>query len=228
MLFVIYINDIPDSVTSEGFLFAEDTKIFHKFTSQEDALKLQYDIEALEDWSNKWLLHFHPNKHHVLTLGKFENIMYTKRYKICDKEIEHVFNEKDLGAIIDSEQSFEEHLSTKVRVTNAIVGFIRRSFRHLDCKSFTKIYTAFVRPHLEYAQSVWAPYFRKHINMLENVRIRATKLVDRLGNMDYPERLKRLNLPPPPPPPSCIEHVYFNHSLNVDLVLPRFAHALML
>ena len=121
--------------------------------------------------------------------------MYTKRYKICNKEIEHVFSEKDLVVIIDSELLFEEHISNKVRVANAIVGLIRRSFTHLDGKSFTKIYTAFVRPHLEYAQSVWAPHFRKHINMLENVQIRASKLVDGLGNVDYPERVKRLNLP---------------------------------
>ena len=121
--------------------------------------------------------------------------MYTKRYKICNKEIGHVFNEKDLGVIIYSELLFEEHISNKVRVANAIVGLIRRRFTHLDCKSFTKIYTAFVRPHLEYAQSVWAPHFRKHINMLENVQIRASKLVDGLGNVGYPERLKRLNLP---------------------------------
>ena len=94
VLFVICINDILDSVTSEGYLFADDTKIFHKVTSQEDALKFQFDIEALEDWSNKWLLHFHPDKCHILTLGKFENIMYTKRYKICDKEIEHVSTKK--------------------------------------------------------------------------------------------------------------------------------------
>ena len=186
VLFVVYIYDILESVTSEGFLFADDTKIFHKVTSQEDALKLQSDIEALEDWSNKWMFHFHPDKCHVLTLGKFENIMYTKRYKICNKEIEHVFNEKDLGVIIDSELLFEEYISTKVRVANVIVSLIRRSFTYLDCKSFTRIYTAFVRPHLEYVQSVWAPHFRKHINMLENVQIRATKLVYGLRNMDYP------------------------------------------
>ena len=94
VLFVLYINDILDSVTSEGFLFADDTKIFHHITSIEDALKLQSDIESLEDWSNKWLLHFHLDKCHVLTLGKFENIMYTKRYKICNKEIEHVLVKK--------------------------------------------------------------------------------------------------------------------------------------
>ena len=102
-----------------------------------------------------------------------------------------MFSTKKLGVIIDSELVFEEHISTKVRVANGIVGLIHRSFTHLDCKSFTKMYTAFVRPHLEYAQSVWAPHSRKHINMLKNVQ----KLANGLGNMDYPERLKRLNLP---------------------------------
>ena len=43
VLFVIYVNDILDSVTSEDFLFVDDTKIFHKVTSQENALKLQSD-----------------------------------------------------------------------------------------------------------------------------------------------------------------------------------------
>ena len=120
--------------------------------------------------------------------------MCTKRGEICNKEIEDVFKEKDLGVKVDTELSFEEHISTKVRVANAIVDLIRRSFTYLDCESFTKIYTAFVRLHLEYSLSEWAPHFRKHINMLENFQIRATNQVDGLGNMDCPDRLKRLNL----------------------------------
>ena len=86
-------------------------------------------------------------------------------------------------------------MSGKVRKANAIVGLIRRSFSFLDCKLFKKLYTTFVRPLLEYAQSVWAPHLKKYINMLENVQIRATKLVDGLGSLDYPERLRKLQLP---------------------------------
>ena len=106
-----------------------------------------------------------------------------------------MFEEKDLGVIIDSELSFSEHVASKVRTANAIVGLIRRSCSFLDGTSFKKLSTAFVRPHLEYAQSVWSPHLRKHINMLENVQIRATKLVDGLARLDYPDRLKILNLP---------------------------------
>ena len=59
---------------------------------------------------------------------------------------------------------------------------------------FLKIYT-FVRPHLEFALSVWAPFMMKYVNMIENVQTRATKLVDGLGKLGSKERLARLNLP---------------------------------
>ena len=114
---------------------------------------------------------------------------------VCDKEIEHTFEEKDLGVIIDSELTFADHISEKVKKANCLVGLIRRSFSYLDCSTFRKIYTAFVRPHLEYAQAIWAPHLRKYINMIENVQIRATKLVNGFGKLHYQERLMKLNLP---------------------------------
>ena len=102
-------------------MFADDTKIFRHITSREDALELQFDIAKLEDWSNTWQLHFNPMKCHILTLGRFENIRHTHRYTICNNEIDHVFEEKDLGITIDSELRFEEHIARKVRIANAIV-----------------------------------------------------------------------------------------------------------
>ena len=183
-LFVIYINDLLDKIKSDGFLFADDTKIFRKISSREDALCLQSDLDHLEEWSRKWLLRFHPDKCHVLTLGKFDNIMYSHKYHIYNKEFEHVSEEKDLGITVDHALSFEDHITNNARIANTLVGLIRRSFSFLDCKSFAKLYTAFVRPHLEYGQSVWAPHLVKHINLLENVQIRATKLVNGLKNLD--------------------------------------------
>ena len=195
LLFVIYINDLPDTLSSNTFLFADDTKVFRKITSKEDALALQADLAALQLWSDKWLLRFHPDKCHVLTLGKLEDIKYTFRYKISQQELEHVFEEKDLGILIDSNLRFDEHISSKVNKANAIMGLIRRTFTFLDCKLFKKLYTTFVRPHLEYGQVVWSPFLKKQINMIENVQIRATKLIDGLQNLEYSERLKVLDLP---------------------------------
>ena len=67
LLFVLYINDLPEQVTSNVFLFADDTKELRKVTSLEDAVTLQSDFEALERWSDKWLLEFNP----VLKMSPF-------------------------------------------------------------------------------------------------------------------------------------------------------------
>ena len=75
------------------------------------------------------------------------------------------------------------------------MGLIRRTFSFLDCELFRKLYTTFVRPHLEYAQAVWSPHLTKHINMIEQVQIRATKHINGLSDLDYSERLKKLDLP---------------------------------
>jgi ribonuclease P/MRP protein subunit RPP40 len=195
ILFIVYINDLLENIESEGLLFADDTKIFNYIASRKDALTLQSDIYSLENWSQKWLLSFHPDKCHVLTTGKFENIRHTHRYTVNNRELEHVFEEKDLGVVMDSDLNFEEHMSLKINKANAIMGMIRRSFTFLDCHLFRKLYITFVRPHLEYAQAVWSPHLVKHVNMIENVQKRATKLVDGLSDLDYPERLKKLDLP---------------------------------
>ena len=144
LLFVIYINDIFESITSEGFLFADDTKSFRRSHHEETRLIYSRILLLLKKGQQN------GDKCHVLTIGKFDNISHKHRYKVCEEEIEHVFEEKDLEVIVDSNLSFEEHISKKVKTADGIVGLIRRSYSHLDCQSFRKIYTTFVRPHLEY------------------------------------------------------------------------------
>ena len=121
--------------------------------------------------------------------------MHTHNYKLYGNNLEHVFEEKDLGVTIDSELKFEEHISNKVNKANSIAGLIRRSFAHLDGPLFKRLYTTFVRPHLEYAQATWSPSAQKFIDMLENVQKRATRMVDGPSALDYEERLRRLELP---------------------------------
>ena len=81
------------------------------------------------------------------------------------------------------------------RCSHPYIGLIRRTFSYLDPQMFVKLFTSFVRPHLEYAQAIWSPHMKKYIDAIENVQIRATKLVDGFKNLSYKERLQKLNLP---------------------------------
>ena len=68
-MFVIYINDLPELVESGVFLFADDTKIFRYIGSLDDVCTLQHDLDAMCEWSKKWLLLFHRDKCKYLTIG---------------------------------------------------------------------------------------------------------------------------------------------------------------
>ena len=96
---------------------------------------------------------------------------------------------------IDSKLKFDEHISNKVNKANAMVALIRCSFSYLEGELFKKLFTSFVRPHLEYAQAVWNLYLLKHKRMIKNVQIRATKLVDGLKDFTYEKRWRKLKLP---------------------------------
>ena len=56
------------------------------------------------------------------------------------------------------------------------------------------LYVSLVRPHLEFAVPVWNPYLKKDTEKLENVQHKATKLVAKLRNEGYEDRLKMLRL----------------------------------
>ena len=62
ILFVIYINDMPDHVDSEAYLFADDTKVYNEIKTQTDTKSLQKDLDNLQEWSDKWLLKFQPKQ----------------------------------------------------------------------------------------------------------------------------------------------------------------------
>eukprot|EP00111_Clytia_hemisphaerica_P008023 TCONS_00023328-protein len=76
-----------------------------------------------------------------------------------------------------------------------MLGLLKRGFQDPSPHIFQTLYTTFVRPHLEYAQSVWQPRLRRSINLIESVQRRATKLVKPISQLPYAERLRRLVLP---------------------------------
>ena len=192
LLFVIFINDLPDCVTSEAYLFADDTKIFRVIANEEDRGELQKDLNRLDIWSKDWLLKFHPQKCKFMTIGKDEK---NTNYTLKDQKLQKVMEEKDIGVTIDDQLEFESHISEKINKANKMFGLLGRSFNCLDIKTFTCLYKTMVRTHLDYASSVWSPYKIKHIEMIENVQRRCTRQLPYLKDLSYPERLKKLNLP---------------------------------
>ena len=71
---------------------------------------------------------------------------------------------------------------------------ISRAFTLKSKSIILPLYKSLVRPHLDYAIPAWRPHYRKDIALLEQVQLRATKMVTGLQNMTHKQRLDALGL----------------------------------
>ena len=77
LLFILYVNDIPNLIESNVKMFADDTKIYSVIKSFDDSLKLQHDIDRFMQWSSTWLLRFNAAKCKVMQFGNLIPVSYT-------------------------------------------------------------------------------------------------------------------------------------------------------
>ena len=193
ILFLIFINDLPDCVQSICHIFADDTKSYNTCDKSD---MVQGDIDALLEWSHKWQLFFNCTKCKCLHFGKNNPLNdYFFISKDDTVEIPTCTEEKDLGVTFDSTLKFDIHINNIVKKANGILGLIRRNFKYIDKEVFLKLYKALVRPHLEYGQAIWSPQLLRQSRLIENVQRRATKLIPSLSNLSYEDRLIALKLP---------------------------------
>ncbi len=180
-------------------MYSDDTKIFRAVSGEADVARLQDDLDAAVAWSLKWQLHFNGTKCKVMEIsgkkkGKL-NKMYFMKDGNGDLQLENSDEEKDLGIYVDRVLSFEGHVEKAVAKANKILGLVKRTMIYLDRDTLKLLYCSLVRPHLEYANVFWHPQYKKHIEMLEKVQRRATRLLPMAAELSYHERLRLLGLP---------------------------------
>ena len=191
ILFLIYINDLDDSITSNVLKFADDTKLFRKVNTDGDKQHLQNDLDRLVKWSEKWQMLLMFWKCKCLHTGHGN---LNVNYKMGDTVLGTTVKEKDLGVTISADMKVSEQCGIAASKGNQILGLIRRNITYKGKKLIIPLYKAIVRPHLEYCIQAWRPYRKKDIDTLERIQRRATKMIPELRDLSYEERLKECGL----------------------------------
>ena len=93
IMFLIYINDLEDDISSKVLKFVDDTKVFRKVTNDTDKQSLQDDLEKSVKWSEKWQMLFNFGKCKCTHIGHGN---MDEGYKMWDAVLGRTTQEKDL------------------------------------------------------------------------------------------------------------------------------------
>ena len=176
LLFLIYINDLPENVKSKVRLFADDTILYHTIECKRDSKILQKDLDHLAAWEEKWKMKFHPQKCNVLRITRRKKPIDSS-YQLHGHTLETLSDIKYLGVTVNNKLCWNTHINNICKKANNSLAFLRRNLQISQAHIKECAYTALIRPQLEYASCVWDPYTICNKDRIEMVQRRAARFV---------------------------------------------------
>ena len=185
LLFLIFINDIVTDVGCNIRLFADDTSLYIIVEHPDVAARcINFDLDIIFDWACKWLVKFSPPKTDSMLLSRKINKPYHPPLFMSNVQIKEVTSHKHLGIHLSSDCTWHTHIGYIKEKAWQRLNVMRRLKFILDRRSLEIVYTSFIRPLLEYGDTIWdncTLYEKQELDKIQNEAARiatgATALV---------------------------------------------------
>ena len=168
VLFLLFINDLPDNIRSSFRLFAVDCVLYRNIHTLQDCLTLQ--------WEADWQMKFNVAKCHSMRVTRHQHhkqILFD--YSLHNQTLEIVQSAKYLGITITDNMNWGQHVSEISSKATKTLGFLRRNLAFAPRSTKEVAYKTLVRPKLEYAAPIWSPHSKLQINQIEKVQRTAAR-----------------------------------------------------
>ncbi len=186
ILFLLYINDLPNSTTLFCSLFADDT-IFCKTSSNLDTIKklLNEELDKASVWfrANKLSLNVSKTKFMVFRLSSMQPVNNNFRIFINGEEVERISNESEtksfkfVGVHLDEFLNWNEHTKMVKNKVSSSLYALNQIKNVLPSKTLKTIYSSMILPHLNYSNITWGLSKSKDIDQIRKQQKRAIRII---------------------------------------------------
>ena len=133
LLFLIYINDLPDALTSMCKVFADDTSLFSKVNDKSNSnSQLNSDLVKISKWTFQWKMSFNPDPNKQAIEVCFSNKRDKGNYPPLHSNstnVQSADSQKHLGLVLDLKLNFNDHIESKISKCNKILGLMKNSLK---------------------------------------------------------------------------------------------------
>ena len=170
LLFLLYINDLPNCSKFQSWLFADDAVLVMSDKSLEK-LEQKMNIEAakLHDWllANKLTIHYTDKTTYMLINYKKNQKLQDFKFHIGTNQIKQCSEYKYLGVIIDNKLNWKSQIEALSKKIAGVVGVLYKTRRNLDRRTLRIVYNSLVESHIRYGILGWGTAYKSHIRQLE-------------------------------------------------------------
>ena len=175
-MFLLYINDILQDIGSNIPLFTDDTSLFIIVDDPVTAAGcINTDLVRISKWASTWLVTFNPSKTETLLISRKPNRPVHPSLFMDTHQISEVDSHKHLGLYFSHDCTWHQYINNITVKACARINIMRKLKFKLDRKSLETIYTAFIRPLIEYVDIIWDNCSRYEKDELEK-KIRMKRL----------------------------------------------------
>ena len=190
LLFLIYINDMSQTVKCNLFLYADDTCLAcqHKDINEIEK-QLNKDFQSICDWfvDNKLSIHFGNDKtKSILFASKFKIKKVRKlNIKYGNMQIKQHSKVKYLGCMLDETMFGETMALSVINKINNKLKFLHRKNRFLTPTLRRLLCNALIQPHFDYACSAWYFLTKKSKNRIQISQKKCIRFCLQLDKMTH-------------------------------------------
>ena len=189
LLFVLYVNDIPQTLSCSSEMFADDTLLYNSDSIDIVSAPVQQGLHQMSDWCSSWSLNLNIDKCEFMRITR-SRAAATCSYNINSTPLMKVSSHKQLGVTLSCDLSWKSHVLSVAAKANRVLGLLKRTFGR--CSEAIKMgYISMVRPMIEYACPAWNPHQQYLSDKLERIQRNASRWI-LSKDITYDERLSKL------------------------------------